>query len=149
MSVAISKQTISNTLIDAGVPYDSIELPDEYYALPAEDWVAGDFSTGFEDKLRSLGLTGYQDGKWNCNKFQESAKDYADECHALTPNAPDNSALCFGNFRYTRDDGTGGHGINVFVSNVEKPKVCFFEPQTGKLVLLSQKEINSCESCYF
>lgn len=99
----------------------------------------------------SRGLSDYGDERNDCEDFARRCATYACDLHA--GNTGQKTGLAFGEFYFTRDDG-GGHAINVAVVADERaaglhsdsgaPKLLFFEPQTGKVISLTETERSSC-----
>lgn len=141
----ISKPTIQSLLFDNGVDVAlaSIVLPDSLYALPALEWLSGDFATAFFAFRNREGLV-YENGDCDCDDFVRAASWYAWKCFRATADRPRRASLAFGSFYFQRDSGEA-HALNAAICrDLDALRLVFFEPQLGTLVNLNNGEIQSC-----
>jgi hypothetical protein len=110
-----------------GVPSGAIWLFDEYYSLPAVEWVTGEFANGLDTLVNGLGFR-YQADSGDCDDFARLAAWYAQYLQNRT--RPGDSALALGEFAYIQEEGKAGHAVCVAVTRIEgELAVRFFEPQ--------------------
>ena len=111
---------------------------DESYAKPTLAWLLDEFWMWFWRDRTDKGLL-----KWtrrnDCDGFARSYAQSAQDCHAITAGNTDDG-LAVGQFFYHQDIG-GAHAIVAAVTEVG---VVFIEPQTGKRLKLTDKEISTC-----
>lgn len=111
---------------------------DSQYELPKADWLLGPFWLWLrKGVMLPLGLTDYEDSKWDCDDFSRFYAASAGICHKRS--AKRNSAIAVGEFWFRREDGVK-HAICVAIT--DKGRI-FIEPQTGEEVILSKQEIQS------
>lgn len=119
-------------------PFARINIADSSYAVPQIDWITGDFYNKlFLPWTETNNLNKWKE-TWDCDNFAYLFFVFSQICHAKS-NRPE-EGLAVGVMYYATDDG-GGHAINFAVS---KGEVKTIEPQTGKIVNLSQKEKTLC-----
>jgi hypothetical protein len=132
----LTPEQLASALTAAGV-----ELPvqflvaDREYAALKKDFLAGEFSRDLSEWIFEL-FGKYQPECRDCDDFSRFAAALAQIWNAATPGAP--AALAFGEFWYARDRDGQQHAINIAI--VENGEVVFYEPQTQKLVQLSDRE---------
>ena len=125
----------------------NISVTDEQYALPGESWIKGKFYNNFNWWMQSNGVK-----KWktytDCDNKAFAYYVCANISHAKTMEARERSGLetCEGIsvgvlFYLIGGKKTSGHAINVVYTN---DKLIYIEPQKGKQLNLTKKEIDSC-----
>lgn len=143
----IDSITIARKLIVRGIPGPLITFRDQTYALPTRADLER-ITAGWMYVAKVLGFT-YQAESQDCDKFSRFAAAYAglvhakqtQEVEAITP-----GGFPLGEFYYVSPAGT--HAITVaIVGEGERLEVVWMEPQTGKLMELTQAEIESCYKC--
>jgi len=123
-------------------PSDKI-IDDELYTLPSKNWVETTFSNEFFKFLSEEKLQQYELDSNDCDNFAGWARLFAQKLNNNTK-SQGKSSILFGEFDYKEDKG-GYHAINFFISlEDEKYKIYFYEPQTQKIIFLSDDEIKSC-----
>ncbi len=147
-SPVLSARELEDFLDGQGVaPLTGVLVADAAYALPAEDWVTWEFAATLGQWLTRLHIAGWVAESWDCDDFAAFARLLASLMHNRT--RPGASGLALGEFWYFRADG-GGHAINLFVTRQRgELALRFLEPQTGRLVALTRKEIESCTAYRF
>ena len=116
---------------------------DVSYAKPTEHWLKDVFWPWFWMDRTNKGLLKW-DRRNDCDSFARSYVQSAQDCHALTQGNED-EGLAVGQFYYHRDIG-GAHAI---VAAVTESGLTFIEPQNGRLLALTPKEISTCYLCLF
>lgn len=110
---------------------------DDSYAKPTAAWLKSVFWPWFYMDRTNRGL-----GKWerrnDCDNWSRAYAQAAADCHAASDGKEE--GLAVGQFYYHRDTG-GAHAI---VAAVTENGLTFIEPQNGRAVALSQKEISTC-----
>lgn len=126
---------VAAALVKAGVELpDDFSIADRRYAALDLGFLATTFSA-------DLGAWNFQlFGKYaeevrDCDDFARFAASVAQLWNAKSEN--EGHALAFGEFWYVKDNGDA-HAINVAL--VEGGKVVFFEPQTQRIVELTESE---------
>lgn len=128
-----------------GVPTSAFALMDATYVYvddKSADSFFYDLATQVMDTLKSW-ESEYRD----CDKFSRVVQALGQLAHATQWGSKKNTGagLSLGVFNYMRDKD-GGHSINCIVTKVKDKEefyIRFFEPQTGREVHLTKKEINS------
>lgn len=117
-------------------PSSGLIIADAIYVLPTKQWIENEFSIILNTKLKNK----YKLEAYDCDNFAIGAENVASEI-----NAKANHQLAIGEFYYIRDDRNQGHAINFFLyKEGNNVKIGFIEPQNGKIIDLSEKEILSC-----
>jgi hypothetical protein len=132
---------------EQGVYAQQSLIADAAYALPAIDWIKGEFSNALRRAVAALNLEQWRENENDCDNFAGLAKEIASICHARSARKSGygGTGLAFGEFWYL-DTQQGHHAINVaIVGNLDALRLVFFEPQTGELVTLSEKERSLCD----
>lgn len=139
----VGKETIRQAYEAVGIPEP--EFLDDWYCLPALDWVAGEFATYFLGWLSS-DRRSYRKGKDDCDDFGRSASEEARACMRDTPDVPDDCAIAFGDVIYKPDYSSQSHYVNTFpYRDIDGNfHIAFFEPQTCKVFQMSRSELDSC-----
>lgn len=124
---------------------------DRKYVSPSEPWIGGTFSDALNTLKFQLGLQEWTAEEFDCDDFARVSAAYASILHHKTAGREKGTGLAFGEFHYMKDAPYGGHAINIALvaASDGKPKLVFYEPQTCKIVHLSQKEIDSCITLRF
>jgi hypothetical protein len=131
-------------LDEEGIRANEKMLAPGNYALPALDWVVGEYATALRRFYAAFGTEFYKLGSNDCKSFARGANFLAQTLHARSGQFG-SGLLCFGEIWYDRDAG-GGHAVNLFITRPTRLaplKVFFFEPQTAtdsSLVQLSGSE---------
>lgn len=138
-----------NTHIDEwGCNRGDVLIPDAAYAFPTMDYVRDVFSPWAREKLAII-VGDYEAEDADCDDFAEVCACLAHTAHRKTLDRPRATALAFGEFWYTREDGAD-HAICCFVCLENNTYVLrFLEPQGCEIVNLTQKEIESCAMVRF
>ena len=115
---------------------------DALYSLPSLEWVQNDFTQAYRQFKASVDV--YRAESNDCDNFERACAFFADLLWSNTPKTTA-TGLAFGEFWYEQDTG-GGHAINFFLYRFLGPDIMigFYEPQTGSVKSLTQKEISSC-----
>lgn len=123
---------------------------DAVYAHPTREWFVGPFARAIRHNVEQIGLDRYRASCNDCDDFANRARQWAQDCHALT-SPESNSALAIGAFFFRPAGGTNGHAIICAVVYTEMgwPVLVFVEPQTGQEIMLTPDEIRSCFGFYF
>lgn len=110
---------------------------DDAFARPTLHWLQGAFWDAFQrDRWEKVGT---YTRKNDCDNWARAYAQLAQDCHAATA-GNDADALAVGEFWYVRDAG-GAHAIAcAFVES----GLVWIEPQTGRDLLLSAAEFQSC-----
>lgn len=126
-------------------------IPDERFIGPTRAWVTGTFGPAWAEALRKLGLETYQPEAWDCDKFADLCRSYAELLHARTPDRPiKDAALTVATFCYVIESTGGGHAIVAFfIPQGESFEVVYLEPQTGEEKKLTKQEEASCMALMF
>ena len=129
---------------DIGMSFGKGFVVDNLYVLPSRLWIEKEFSQALSQFQRSLKTSVWTAEENDCDDFSRFAAFFAEYLHYNTQNKLPKTALCFGEFAYQRDIG-GAHAINVFLYRENnKVQMAFYEPQTCKVVVLSESEKMSC-----
>lgn len=139
----ISYYELRGVLLNSGVNPMRSMIMDAEYVTPVRGWLEHAFSYSFERNLSALGLLEWAPEVWDCDKFARLAWVFASVDLAKTAGRP-NAGLAFGVFCYTIFNNGGGHAINFAIT--EEKELVFYEPQTRKIVNLSNEEAQSCFS---
>ena len=154
----ITADELTQTLVDGGIPKSTIQLFDEYYIFPTENWISKELGASLNKFFFDTGIK-YQDDQYDCNKFAKTASTIADWCWAKTK--VKDAALAFGIFGFMRGFG---HAINIAVHRDANHKLylAFYEPQPSiaegssafSLICLTKlnltkEDIQSCVTCLF
>lgn len=129
-----------------------IDLRRKEYFITEESWITGWFSSLLWEFYRAKGygvmdsngtVSQYSLDTNNCFDFAEDARYYMRE---LERGAKVPGHIAWGRAIYYTDAGTR-HAVNTFLILDSKKdlKVKFFEPQTQRIVVLSEKELRDCE----
>lgn len=133
-------------------PWDGALVVDREYQHPSKDWFFGTFANAMQANLQSLGVWDYAEQENDCDDFSAITRALAQVMNHRTGSEAGHEkgkALAVGEFLYTiggdTSDEAKGHAINcAIILHEGKPSLVFMEPQTGKQVYLSEKEIQSC-----
>lgn len=132
----VDSSFIRSILINIGVNSNSITSLDGKYSIPTMDWVL-DTSFSLSSQINNI-LGEWVEESRDCDDFALSTMSLMRLFHSYKN---PKSSLSVGYFQYTQDTG-GVHAINVAI--VENSEVLFFEPQSGRQLRLTTKEIKSC-----
>lgn len=123
-------------------PLNGATIADATYSLPTKRWV----ETGYANLLASKFYDKtYKLESFDCDNYSLGGQDVASVI-----NATGKHQLAIGVFYYVKDDSARGHAINIFLyKDGNEVKSGFFEPQTGKVIRLSEREIESCSHWRF
>lgn len=116
---------------------------DRMYVVPTLDWIETDFSEDLRKLQESMGVLGYEQEVNDCDDFARMSAAFANARNRATSGHP-KASLTVGEFWYTKDSG-GAHAINVFVCDSDL-KIAFYEPQTRRVITITDAEK---ESCYY
>lgn len=122
----------------------NVTLSDESYLAPTLDWVTGTLASTWSSLKTTLGINDYIVDARDCDDYTTMCAAYVRILHGLTVKAENlpSSGIAFGEFWFISHSGP--HAINVFlVVGDNGLMINFFEPQTGKLAILSDNEIKS------
>lgn len=109
---------------------------DDSYNLPKRDWILGAFYSFFIKELGRLNVDIW-DKKFDCDDFASMFRLFAQICHKASKGQAEGIAVS--EIGYTQESG-GKHAIVCIFT--EKGPI-FLEPQTGKVLLLTDDEIQS------
>lgn len=127
---------VAAALVKAGVELpDDFSIADRSYAAMTRGFLEKAFSDSLKKWVWELGIRYRQDCE-DCDDFARFAASVAQLWNAKSENK--GHALAFGEFWYVKDGGEG-HAINVAL--VEGGAVVFYEPQTQRIVELSEIEM--------
>lgn len=129
-------------LIENGFNNRNFAITDSDFALPAEQWVKTTFSSAFLNFLFKIKADIGSEEDNDCDDFALAAVFFAKLLHHRTKNKPEYTGLAFGEYYYIKAE-RGAHAINFFVTNDNGLKILFFEPQTGKIINLTDAELKS------
>ena len=115
---------------------------DSTYACPKLQWLTGPFWTWFQKTRSDLGLNNWTRNN-DCDNWARAYAQSASDCHALTSDVTE--GLAVGEFYYVQATG-GGHAIVCAFTDMGR---VFIEPQTGKQLQLTPKEIETCSFVRF
>lgn len=139
MPEVISGFQIETVLREHGVePFNQIIL-DSRYVMTTADYIKGQFTDDMKHNLFVLGRSAYKPQANDCD-------DFAIEAWALArrANPADDSALAFGWLSYEVGGSGDRHLINFWIGKGEKGwTLNFYEPQIGRMVLLTDDEKTS------
>ena len=139
---------ITQVLTDAGVATFDGYCPDKDYSLTTKAWLVLPFARALRSFCESFNIGSWEAEINDCDDFSRTAAMFAQACHNHTSKEDptrQETALAFGEFFYTKDDGEG-HAINVAIIRNDKGEheAIFFEPQNQTVVELTQTEKESC-----
>jgi len=118
-------------------PRASIQAADKDYAKPTQRYLQGKFYKAFREYLNEVAELGYWVAEnWDCDDWAAEFRCHASKCHART-RRNSGEGIAVGEVWYTQKKG-GGHAINIAI--VGGNKVIFIEPQTGKILRLTEGE---------
>jgi len=116
-------------------------LVDKNYVCPSREWVKK-YYKWYLDICWKMELKWKPD--YDCDDFARLAAAYAQISHYTTewkgPGVKP-EGLAFGEYFYVRENGSA-HAINLIL--VEQAQPLWWEPQTGRELKLTRKEIESC-----
>jgi len=126
---------VAAALVKAGVGLpEDFSIADRSYAAMQQGFLEQAFSESLKKWVLELGIR-YQQECEDCDDFARFAASVAQLWNAKSAN--EGHALAFGEFWYVKDNGDA-HAINIAL--VEGGKVVFYEPQTQRIVELSEIE---------
>ena len=131
---------LAQQLEAAGVQSFNWSLADRAYALPTRQFLTGAFSAALWSFLAFFQVLGWTEEANDCDDVAHLSAAFAQILHFLTPGRPPQSALAVGEFWFMKDNGGGGHAINVACCGPDPEHVVFYEPQTRQIVFLSPTE---------
>lgn len=142
---ALKAQDLKTLMWDSGLSSMTEYTLDSEYGLPTEGWITDILYPALFNELKKDGLWRYAPESNDCDDFAARARLLANKLNNLTENSG-KRGIAFGEYHYIRRDG-GAHALNfaiVKTNNSKQPyKLVFFEPQTSKIVYLTEKEIES------
>jgi hypothetical protein len=145
----ITRAQLEYFLHSAGIRGYQEIFADVAYALPSEQWLGQGFANALLKFFTELKTAKYSAEGNDCDDFARGAAWFAQLLHRRTPHNA-RTALAFGEFWYRKDSGLM-HAINIAL--VRDPdstyKPIFFEPQLYVVTLLSDREIQSCDTLRF
>ena len=159
----ISKPNLAAFLFDCGIGCE-INLEDEWYAMPDEDWIFGDLANYLRFYLKNRFPAGYQAQRADCDDWAGEAHTEVLKIHRQTPfddekwqesnglAVPGKCGCAWGKLGYVPSSGLIGHKINISVVRQKAlPKLVFFEPNGCTRVWPepTREELNKCSSCSF
>lgn len=137
----ITSETILKAFDGIGLTESNITLMDSCYSFPTLNWVETTFADAFRANLNAKDMWAYVAERNDCNQFALQA--WADARAMHVRSTKNKSGLAFGMMLYQKDGSMNGHAINVFLfRDHDLIKIAFWEPQTYKLVNLSEMEIS-------
>lgn len=110
---------------------------DTSYAKPTLRWLTEEFYRWFWERRAELGLRNWA-RKNDCDNFARAYAQYAQDAHASSV-GNDDEGLAVGEFWY--HSANGPHAIVIAFTDEGR---VFIEPQTGRTLILTQTEFNSC-----
>lgn len=114
---------------------------DDTFARPKLSWLLGAFYDAFrEDRFNKVGR---YSRKNDCDNFARAFAQLAQDCHAISAGS-DAEALAIGEFFYQSRNGP--HAIVVAFTDAGRK---FIEPQTGRVLELTEGEAMSCTFARF
>jgi hypothetical protein len=112
-------------------------LPDASYTRPTLRWLQGAFWDAFrEDRFNKVGR---YSRKNDCDNFARAYAQLAQDCHAMSTGR-DAEGLAVGEVFYITRKGEGHAIVCAFTDQGRK----FIEPQTGRVIDLTENELLSC-----
>ena len=117
-------------------------ITDANYARPTTAWLTGKFNDYFRNWLFQNDLLKWAEN-FDCDNFSSFYYSFAQACH--TKSNRKEQGIAVGEMFY-RQNGTGGHAINVAIT---EKGVIYIEPQTGQQIKLTDVEKQSCWSVRF
>lgn len=136
----ITSDKILETFDGLGLTQSNVTLMDSAYSCPSLKWVEREFSDAFRANLNSKDMWIYVAERNDCNQFALQAWSDARAMHVRSTKSK--TGLAFGMFLYSKDQNLSGHALNVFIyRDHDLFRVAFYEPQTYKIVNLSEMEI--------
>lgn len=115
---------------------DKATFGDANFNLPKSSWVFNSLYPFFRGEMKRWGVLEWSD-KFDCEDFSQTFRVLAKACHYKSSGSAQGIAI--GEIDYERSDGEY-HCINTLFT--EKGLI-WFEPQTGKSLILSDEEITS------
>ena len=131
---------LAEQLQAAGVASLSWHIADRNYALPTVNFLRGAFASALWSFQNFFAVMSWTEEANDCDDFARLAAAFAQILHYLTPGRPECSALAVGEFWFQKDNGGGGHAINVACCGLEASDVVFYEPQTRTVLHLTDTE---------
>lgn len=113
---------------------------DMRYAPPKSDWLTCEFYQFFRQTMAALGQLAYMPEAGDCDDFADQFTTWAKTCHRRMKQH-EHAGLPVGSLFYRQDTG-GAHAVVVAITS--DLGLCVIEPQTGKIITLSEKEKLSC-----
>lgn len=146
--LTLSSDALRAHLDEWGCGNADVLLADTTYALPTLAYVRDEFSSWAINEL-AASVGDYEAEDADCDDFAEECACLAHRAHRKTLDRPRATALAFGEFWFTREDGEA-HAICCFVClENDAYSLRFLEPQGCEIVNLTQKEIESCAMVRF
>jgi hypothetical protein len=122
------------------VPRYGFAVSDDSYTFPTKEWVE-EFAHDF---YLNTFLPKWTKDSFDCDDHSKIVAGQARLYHYFHGGKESQTGIAFGEFYYRRDNGTP-HAINFFITcQSNKFSLQFFEPQTLKIVTLSDKEKTNC-----
>jgi hypothetical protein len=123
-----------------------INAPDATYSLYSLNYITGKGYNKFKNWLFKRGILGWR-YTFDCDNYAEAFRVFLQIVHTKAQKGKaDNyrkQAVAIGVIWYEKD-GWGGHAINLIVTKEEENLVVkFVEPQNGKVMELTQTELES------
>lgn len=145
---AVTKSSLTATEIqqlmwDTDLSASAEFVLDREYGLPTESWITDVLYPELFQELKRDGLWKYAAESNDCDDFAARARLVANKLNNSTTNNG-KRGIAFGEYHYYSNIG-GQHALNFAITKdgQSKYRIVFFEPQTGKIVFLNKKEIES------
>jgi hypothetical protein len=124
-----------------------IFVSDAFYCMYTDNYITGDGYTKFIKWLYNRGIFKWRPS-FDCDNYAESFRVYLQIIHSKEISSSilsaEKQSIAIGVVWYHKD-GVGGHAINLYITRDSNNSntVRFFEPQTGKIVILTEPELQS------
>lgn len=142
-ALTLSAEAFQAHLDEWGCGHAAVLISDSMYAIPTREYIENEFAPWAREKLAKI-VGDYEAEDADCDDFADVCACLARMAHRKTLDRPRATAIAFGDFWYTREDG-GDHAIcSLILAPSGSYELTFFEPQGCEFVNLTQKEIESC-----
>ncbi len=128
----------TQTLINKNLKNSRVFVSDASYARPTQKFLESKFYEFYKNWLWENDLSKWNN-KFDCDNFAMNYYTFAQICNKKSSRKEEGIAV---GVMFFKQDSGGGHAINFAI--VEDKKFITIEPQTGKVITLSQTELDSC-----
>jgi len=123
----------------APMDVNKFSVVDRRYALPTRNFLESAFSAALWSFQSFFDVLRWSEEANDCDDFARLAAAFGQILHYLTPGRPPATALAVGELWYVKDSGES-HAINIALCGPTPDDVVCYEPQTRRIVTLSEQE---------